>query len=89
MSLACIFCKLLERIILSNVSPILEIILCLKPHWFQKSLSYTTQFVTTCNEIMDVADKEISVHADDLDFSKAFDKVPHIFLINKLCCIGL
>ena len=62
-SLTCISCKLLEHIILSNISPILGKFLCQEQHGFQKAS------LALCNEIMEVVDKEISV----FDFSKAFD----------------
>ena len=75
MSLTCISCKLLEHIILSNISTILEEFLCQEQHEYQKGFFCTTQLVTTCNEIMEVVDKEISV----LELSKAFDKVTRSF----------
>ena len=42
------------------------------------------------NKIMEIVDKEIFVvHAALLDFSKAFDKVSHSLLINRLCSSGI
>ena len=38
---------------------------------------------------MKVVDKEISVHAAVLNFFKAFDKISHSLLINKLCSSGI
>lgn len=42
------------------------------------------QLVTTMDEIMKMVDNSITVHTTVLDFSKAFDKVPHNLLIDKL-----
>ena len=69
--------------ILSKINPILEKSLRPKQHGFRKGIFCTTQLVTTCNEIMVVVDKEISVYAAVLDFFKAFDKISHSLLIDK------
>lgn len=83
-SLTCISCKLLEHIVLSNINSDLDKILNPNQHGFRRGLSCTTQLVTTVNEIMKLVDDNNIVHAAVLDFSKAFDKVSHRLLIDKL-----
>lgn len=58
-SLTCISCKLLEHIVLSSISPVLEQFLCPEQHGFRKGLSCSTQLVNTLNDIMAAADKNM------------------------------
>lgn len=52
-------------------------------------MSTVTQLVSTVHEILGVLDKSGQVDILFLDFSKAFDKVPHGKLLYKLKCLGL
>ena len=88
-SLTCIACKLLEHIVLSNINQHLNVTLNPNQHGFRQGLSCTTQLVTTVDDIMKMVDGNDSVHAAVLDFSKAFDRVPHGLLIEKLLFIGI
>ena len=83
-SLTCICCKLLEHIVLSNIHTDLDNIIVSSQHGFRRGLSCTTQLVSTVDNIMKLVDENNTVHAAILDFSKAFDKVPHNLLVNKL-----
>lgn len=83
-SLTCIACKLLEHIVLSNINKDLVNVIYSNQHGFRKGLSCSTQLVSTVNEIMKLVDNNNIVHAAVLDFSKAFDKVSHGLLIDKL-----
>ena len=84
-------CKLVEHIIvvLSNINQHLNASINPKQHGFRQGLSCTTQLVTTVDDIMKMVDKNISVHAAVLDFSKAFDRVPHDLLVEKLLLMGI
>ena len=46
-------------------------------------LSCETQLCATIHDILAVTDKDQSVHAAVLDFTKAFDRVPHFFFMEK------
>ena len=83
-SLTCIACKILKHIVLSNICSCLANFLSNSQHSFRRGLSCTTQLVTTTDYIMKMVDDKIPVHAVVLDFSKAFDRVPHRFLMEKL-----
>ena len=83
-SLTCIACKILEHIVLSNICSCCANFLSNSQHSFRRGLSCTTQLVTTTDYIMKMVDDEIPVHAVVLDFFKAFDRVPHRFLMEKL-----
>ena len=43
-----------------------------------------TQLCATIHNILAATDKDQSVHAAVLDFTKAFDRVPHAFFMKKL-----
>ena len=82
--LTCIACKLLEHIVLSHLSPIFEGFLCPEQHGFRRGLSCATLLVSTTNSLMASIDRGVSMHAAVLDFSKAFDRVSHGLLDDKL-----
>ena len=76
-------CNLLEHILLGDI--FLEKIngfLHNRQHGFRRGLSCETQLYATIHDIL--ADKDQSVHALVLDFTKAFDRVPHSLLMEKL-----
>ena len=47
------------------------------------------QVITLCQDIADPLDKGIGIDAIIIDFSKAFDLVPHYRLLTKLAALGL
>ena len=83
-SLTSIPCKLLEHIVLRNLLEKIDSWLHNRQHGFRKGLSCETQICATLHEIMGATDKKSSVHAAVLDLSKAFDRVPHALLMQKL-----
>ena len=83
-SLTCIACKLLEHIVLHEINPLLENQLAVQQHGFRKGFSCDTQLATTLTDITYKVDRSKIIHAAVLDFSKAFDKVDHFLLIQKL-----
>ncbi len=91
MSLISICCKLLEHIICSHVRAHLDRynILSRFQHGFRKLYSCETQLIITVNDIMTYYDKKVQVDVAILNFSKAFDVVPHECLLQKLSHYGI
>ena len=89
--MTCICCKVLEHIICSSIYTHLEEnkILTDVQHGFCKRRSCETQLTITVDDLAQIINS-ISGQADAilLDFSKAFDKVPHYRLFEKLAFYG-
>lgn len=85
-SLTSICCKTLEHIVHSHVINHLERnnILSDQQHGFRKRRSCESQLITTIHDLASSLDQRQQVDAVLLDFSKAFDKVPHHRLALKL-----
>ncbi len=91
-SLTCIPCKLMEHILCSHVRSHLDRYGLLTPrnHGFRKGHSCDTQLLLTMQDLLERKDKTRSqTDIGVLDFAKAFDKVPHGRLINKLRIYGI
>ena len=58
-------------------------------HSFRKGFSCKTQLTITVDELCRNLDKGLQTDVAILDFSKAFDKVPHDLLLYKLDCYGI
>ena len=69
---------------LHNLNYQMDNILHPNQHGFRKTLSCSTQLVTVTHDIASHLDSGLELHAAVLDFSKAFDLVPHHLLIKKL-----
>ena len=85
-SLTCVSCKLLEHILCSHIRDYLDRHNILSPyqHGFRKKLSCESQILVTTHDLLKRLDKREEVDVAILDFSKAFDVVPHARLIRKL-----
>lgn len=90
-SLTSICCKIMEHIIHSSVLSHLEKynILSDEQHGFRKKRSCETQLVLTINDLAKALDAGEQIDSILLDFSKAFDKVPHKRLLMKLDHYGV
>ena len=90
-SLTCILCKVMEHIISSNLMSHLEDsrILTDAQYGFRKKRSCETQLLNTVNNLAKSLDDKSQVDTILLDFSKAFDKVPHQRLLYKLQYYGV
>ncbi|KAI8514938.1 hypothetical protein Bbelb_075290 [Branchiostoma belcheri] len=90
-SLTCISCKLLEHIIHSQIMKHLESysILTDYQHGFRAKRSTETQLILTVHDIAGALNSKRQVDLAILDFTKAFDKVPHGRLILKLEYYGI
>lgn len=92
MSLTSITCKVLVHVVHRQVINHFEAhnILCDNQHGFRKGRSYVTQLITTIHGIA----SQLSCGRDHLnvillDFSKAFDKMPHERLLQQLNHYGV
>ena len=90
-SLTCVCSKILEHIIHSHVMKFLDEhnILTDLQHGFRAKRSTETQLLLTINDISKQIDQNSNVSMAILDFSKAFDKVPHQRLLSKLSAYGI
>ena len=91
-SLTSISYKIMEHIVHSNIMGHFEKnnILCDEQHGFRKKRSCESQLITTIEGIASqLPSGKDQVDVILLDFSKAFDKVPHQRLIHKLYFYGV
>ena len=90
-SLTCTASKILEHIIHSHVIKNFEQnnVLTDCQHGFRAKRSTETQLIFTIHDLANIIQRGESTHAAVLDFSKAFDKVPHQRLLRKLQYYGI
>ena len=90
-SLTSVPCKLLEHIICRHLMTHLETekILTTLNHGFRKGFSCETQLITTINDLCKNMERKKQTDVAILDFSKAFDTVPHDKLLYKLSKYGI
>ncbi len=83
-SLTSIPCKLMEHIVLHHLNETLDNHLHYRQHGFRRGLSCQTQLCSTFNDLAKSVNDGHTTHALVMDFKKAFDKVPHLLLLQKL-----
>ena len=90
-SLTCICSKILEHIITSCVMSHLEANNILYPlqHGFRKNRSCESQLLEFVTDLIDIPPNTKQSDVIIMDFSKAFDKVPHNRLLLKLKFYGI
>ena len=90
-SLTCICCKVMEHIILSHIAKHLNDnnILLDSQHGFREKLSTATQLISVTHDWALTLHNRGQTDVIFLDFSKAFDKVPHHHLSTKLQFYGI
>ncbi len=90
-SLTCICSKLMEHVLASSMMTHLDShnILYEWQHGFRSRRSCETQLVTFLHHLAQNMDRGRQTDVVIMDFSKAFDKVPHRRLMKKLCHYGI
>ena len=90
-SLTCVSCKILEHIICKHILDHLESnkILTQLNHGFRSGYSCETQLLTTVHDLLGKFDSGSQIDMIVLDFSKAFDTVPHGKLLHKMQLYGV
>ena len=90
-SLTSVRCKLLEHIICRHMLKHLEKnkVLTTLYHGFRSGYSCEIQLLITINDLLKSYDKGKQIDMAILDFSKAFDTVPHKKLLHKLDQYGI
>ena len=85
-SLTCVPCKIFEHVIYSHIFKLLSThnILSSYQHGFRKHHSCESQLLTTIEDFSHHIDSGEQINVILLDFSKAFDKVPHQHLFVNL-----
>ena len=88
-SLLCTLSKVLERCVHNHSYQHLEPHMYHMQHGFIRGKSTTTQLLEVYHKILQSIASGNEVDAIYLDFSKAFDKVPHRLLLTKLETLGI
>ena len=90
-SLTCVACKLFEHVLCSHIRNHLDKYNALSPyqHGFQKKLSCESQLLMTSHDLLSRLDHKGEGDVGILDFSKAFEIVPHQRLMRKLRLYGI
>ena len=90
-SLTSVVCKVMEHIVCSNILRHCDKynILTDAQHGFRKRRSCETQLILTVQDLVKNLDSKGQTDIILLDFSKAFDKVPHQRLLHKLHHYGI
>lgn len=81
--------KLFERLVHDVIYPILHNALIQEQHGFVRKRSTTTNLILFANNLFEHMDNRIQVDAVYTDFRKAFDKVDHRLLLDKIAYNGI
>ena len=82
------FAKLFDMMVFDEIRPLINRQLTENQHGFRKKKSTTSKVVIYTSEITKALENGHEVHAIYTDFSKAFDKVSHRILVDRLNCFG-
>ena len=81
--------KLFEKLVTPPFTSFMKPLLADCQHGFTYSKSTLSNLTVTVPNISDALDKGGQVNVVYTDFAKAFDKVPHFILIEKLASLGI
>jgi len=90
-SLTSVVCKQMEHVIAGYIRQVWEDRdwLYEGQHGFRPGYSCESQIITVCQDISDSLDEATRLDAIIIDFSKAFDLVPHDRLLKKIAASGV
>ena len=90
-SLTCVTCKVMERIVNKRIINHLEAnsLISSSQHGFCSKRSVDTNLLESYSLVTDLLEKGVLVDIIQLDLAKAFDKVCHCYLIHRLCTLSL
>ena len=90
-SLTNVVCKILESFVTDEIRKHMETnnLFTQCQHGFRQHRSCVTQLLEVLNDFTNLIENKDSIDVIYLDFSKAFDTVPHLRLINKLEAYGI
>ena len=90
-SLTCVLCKTLERIVINKLLDYLNTndLISDDQYGFRSGRSTTDQLLLTYEYVSSKLDEKLTVDLIFFDFEKAFDKVNHYILIAKLLDLGI
>lgn len=81
--------KLFERLVHNEIYPLLHNSIIPEQHGFVKRRSTTSNLLIFANYLFENVDKRLQIDAVYTDFKKAFDKVDHEILLNKIAFNGI
>lgn len=81
--------KVFERLVHSEVYPVFHNAIIQQQHGFVKKRSTVTNLLVFSSDLFDKMDNRIQVDAVYTDFQKAFDKVDHELLLNRIAFNGI
>lgn len=84
-----VIAKVFESIIYDKLSPCVMNIIINEQHGFTKGKSTVSNLLTYEHHLLNAFENKYQVDAVYTDFSKAFDRVDHGILVNKLRSIGI
>ncbi|KAL0820084.1 hypothetical protein ABMA28_006029 [Loxostege sticticalis] len=85
----CLFAKVFERIVYNQVYNTLSSLFIPEQHGFLKNRSTTSNLITFTDFLTAGMDGRGEVHAVFTDYCKAFDRIDHLILLNKLLSAGI
>lgn len=81
--------KLFERLVHNEIYPLLHNSIIPEQHGFVKRRSTTSNLLIFANFLFENVDRRLQIDAVYTDFKKAFDKVDHEILLNKIAYNGI
>ena len=84
-----IFSKLMEKIVFDILFPIVRDIIAPEQHGFFKKRSVESNLITFTDSIQKSMDSRAQIDVLYTDFSKAFDKINHNILLDKIWALGI